>query len=161
VSIGHGLYRRADAEKAGPVDYDLLEIAHRARFATLCLASALVRHELTDANPEAIDVALPKGSHRPSVVPPVAWHMFDPRTFDIGRSMIPVDSETFIGIYSAERSIVDAFRMRHLEGDLPYVALRRWLRRSGSRPAALYDMTRHFPQARKSLKQALEVLLHD
>jgi predicted transcriptional regulator of viral defense system len=159
--IGHGLYRRSDAELRDPADHDLLEIAHRGHLATLCLASALVHHDLTDQIPSAIDIALPTGVHRPRVLAPVAWHMFDPDTFHIGRGTLPVDSETSIGIYSAERSIIDAFRLRHREGDLAYIALRRWLRRPGSRPAELYDMARHFPQARKSLKQALEILLHD
>lgn len=157
--IGHGLYRRSDAELA---DHDLLEIAHRGHLATLCLTSALAQHDLTDQIPSAIDIALPTGTHRPRVAASVAWHMFDPDTFHIGRGTLPVDSETSIGLYSAERSIIDAFRLRHREGDdLAYIALRRWLRRPGSRPAELYDMARHFPQAGKSLRQALEILLHD
>src|SRR5688500_12198139 len=43
--IGRGLFRRTDGE---PADLDLLEIAHRSRRATLCLISALARHDLTD-----------------------------------------------------------------------------------------------------------------
>lgn len=161
-AIGRGLYRRAGADLTEPADHDLLEIVHRARQATICLTSALVEHDLTDANPPAIDIALPTGAHRPKLAVAVSWHMFDPDTFQVGRGTRPVDTETSIGLYSAERSIVDAFRLRHREGDdLAYIALRRWLRRRGSRPAALYDMAEHFPQARRALGQALEILLHD
>lgn len=162
TSIGRGLYRRADADLAEPADHDLLEIAHRARWATICLTSALAHHDLTDAIPSSIDVALPTGSHRPRLQARVTWHLFDPDTFHIGRGVIPVDAGTSIGIYGPERSIVDAFRLRHREGaDLAYIALRRWLRRRGSQPAQLYDVARHFPQARRALGEALEILLHD
>ncbi|MGH3401444.1 MAG: type IV toxin-antitoxin system AbiEi family antitoxin domain-containing protein [Streptosporangiaceae bacterium] len=54
--VGRGLYRRTDRE---PVDYDLIEIAVRASQPTLCLISALARHELTDIIPSVHDVALP------------------------------------------------------------------------------------------------------
>ena len=55
--ISHGFYRRTDAE---PADYDLAEIAAKARRATLCLLSALASHELTDIIPSEHDVALPR-----------------------------------------------------------------------------------------------------
>jgi hypothetical protein len=159
--IGHGLYRRSDVDLRDPADHDLLEIAHRGHLATICLASALVHHDLTDENPPAIDVALPTGTHRPQVAASVAWHMFDPGTFHIGRDTLPVDAETSTGLYSAERSIIDAFRLRYREGDLAYIALRRWLRRPRSQPGKLWKMASRFPQARKSLRQALEILLYD
>lgn len=161
-SIGRGLYRRADADLAEPADHDLLEIAHRSALATLCLTSALVHHDLTDANPETIDVAVPRGAHRPQLAADVTWHVFDRGTFHIGRGAIRTDSATSIGLYSAERSIIDAIRLRHREGeDLAYIALRRWLRRRGSQPATLYEMASHFPHAQKALRNALEILLHD
>ena len=46
--VGRGLYRKADAELT---DLDLLEVAKRAPEATICLLSALARHDLTDAIP--------------------------------------------------------------------------------------------------------------
>ena len=45
--LGRGLFERADA--VGNADSDLLEIAHRAPQATLCLTTALARHGLSDA----------------------------------------------------------------------------------------------------------------
>ena len=64
-SIGRWVYRRADAELA---DLDLLLVAERAPMATLCLTSALARHELTDEIPSGHDIALPRGLWRPRVV---------------------------------------------------------------------------------------------
>lgn len=155
--IGRGLYRRRHAD---PADLDLLEIARRAPRATLCLTTALARHGLTDEIPSTIDVALPRGSHRPVTSAPVTWHLFDPERFEIGRTELSIDAETSIGLYGPERSIIDAFRLRHREGsELAYTALKRWLRRPGSSPSALLRMARRFPHAQRALREALEILL--
>jgi len=50
-ALGAGLYRRADGEQTA--DVDLIAVARRAPRATLCLTTALARHELTDAIPAA------------------------------------------------------------------------------------------------------------
>lgn len=157
-AIGRGLYRRAQG--APEADTDLLEIAHKAPEATLCLATALARHDLTDLIPASIDVALPRQRRSPRVQAPVTWHRFDAATFELGRDRFDVDPTTTISIYSPVRSIVDAFRLRHQEGpDLARDALRRWLSRRDSHPAELLEMARHFPHAERGLREALEILL--
>ena len=93
--ISRGLFRRVDV--GALVDIDLLGIARRAPLATLCLTSALARHGLTDEIPATIDVALPRGKHRPAVPAPVTWHLFDPDTFEVGRTIVPLDEQTSIG----------------------------------------------------------------
>lgn len=155
--LGRGVYRRVDAP---PADDDLVEIAHRAPDATLCLVTALSRHDLTDQVPDLIDVALPRGRRPPRLDLPVRWHRFDDKTFPLGRELLAVDSSVSIGLYSPERCIVDAFRLRHLEGDeIAVQALRRWLRRPGAAPAALLGLARAFPKAEPALRRALEILL--
>lgn len=157
-SIGRGLYRRTDVETSA--DFDLVEIARRAQRATLCLTSALARHALTDEIPAVIDVAVPRGQHRPAVGAPVAWHVFDPDTFDLDRGDLALDGQTSIGLYGPQRSIVDAIRLRHREGnELGYTALKRWLTRPGASPAELLAIAGRFPQAGKALREALEILL--
>jgi predicted transcriptional regulator of viral defense system len=154
--IGHGLYRRVDAV---PADLDLVEIAHRAPEATLCLTSALVRHGLSDAIPTAHDVAVPRGRRTPVVSAPVTWHRFDRDTFDVGRRGLALDEQTTIGLYSAERSIVDSFRLASQQGtEQAYEALRRWLR-GGGKPSDLLAVAAHFPRVLTRLRTALEVLL--
>lgn len=154
--LHRGLYRKADA--AG--DEDLIEIAARRPTATLCLRSALARHDLIDDIPPEIDIALPRGTS-PTSAPdlPIAWHSFDRRTFDIGRELLHLDEQTAIGLYSAQRSIIDAYRLRHQEGpEMANEALRRWLRRGGQ-PAHLLRISREFPKATPALRNALEILL--
>lgn len=156
--LRRGTYRRLDADIEG--DPDLTEIAARAPEGTICLTSALARHDLTDVISGSIDIALPRGRRRPPTAAPVTWHAFAAETFEIGRGRLELADGAFIGLYGAERSIIDAFRLRHQEGpDLAHEALRRWLRRHGSSPAALLDMAKPFPKALPGLRMALEILL--
>ena len=153
--IGRGIYRRTGAEIA---DFDLIEIAIRAPASTLCLTSALARHDLTDTIPNTIDIALPRGDWQPVTSAPVTWHKFAPATFDIGRTTLRIDSEHEIGLYDAPRTIIDTFRLRHTLGDdMAYEALRRWLRQRGQ-PSELMAVARHFPKAFPAIFQALQVL---
>ena len=155
--LARGLYRRTDSERA---DLGLVAIARKASRATLCLTTALVRHDLSDAIPAAPDVAVPRGDRAPAVDAPVHWHRFHPATFDIGRAPTTVDSMTVIGLYSAERSIVDAFRTAGIEGpDLAYEALRRWVRRPGRQPSGLLAMAANWPRTLPTIRKAMEGLL--
>jgi predicted transcriptional regulator of viral defense system len=158
--VARGIFLRSDSDEL--IDLDLAEIAMRAPAATLCLSSALVRHDLTDENPVAIHAAIPAGSNRPVVAPPVKWHMFDTKTFFIGRNLLPIYGDRNIGIYSAERCIVDAFRLAWSEGDdLAYIALHRWLSRKTSKPADLYEIARNFPKALPAILKAVQTLTYE
>ncbi len=133
--------------------------AAKARQPTLCLLSALARHELTDVIPPVHDVAIPRGAWQPVVSAPVQWHKFAPATFEVGRATIQLDDRHAIGLYDAPRTIIDAFRLRHAVGpDIANEALRRWLR-SGGKPADLMRLTKVFPGARPALLHALQVLV--
>lgn len=70
-----------------------------------------------------------------------------------------VDDGLSVGVYNAERCVIDAFRLRHQEGEeLGVEALRRWLKRPGATPADLLAMARSFPKVEPSLLQALRIL---
>ena len=154
--VGRGLYRQTDG---APLDYDLVEIAVRADKATLCLMSALARHELTDVIPATHDVALPRGAWPPRTSAPVRWHTFGRATFELGRSKIPVDDTHALGLYDAPRTIADAFRLRREVGpEVANEALRRWLRKGGE-PGELLRITNSFPAAKPAILHALQVLL--
>lgn len=155
-SLGRGLYLRAGT----PGDPDLIEVAMRAPGATLCLTSALARHDLTDQIPGSIHVALRRTQRAPATQAPVTWHRFAEETFEIGREEIEVAGGLRLGLYGPERTIVDTFRLAHLEGsEVAIEALRRWLRRRGNHPSGLLELAQHFPRSMKSLRSALEVLL--
>lgn len=155
--LSRGLYRRTDREVP---DIELKEVACRSSHATLCLATALARHGLTDEIPALIDVALPRGTRPPVTAVPVAWHFFEPKTFSLGREALELGSGAIIGLYSAERSIIDAFRTRgHGGHELAHESLKRWLRRPGSNAASLLKLAREFPRVQAAIRHALELLL--
>ena len=154
--IARGIYAHPGFE----ADPDLVEIAVRAPSATLCLTSALAHHDLTDDIPPAINVALPRSQRPPKTETPVTWHRFDSDTFDIGRTTTPIAGRLVIGIYSPARTIVDAYRLRHLYGtDQALEALKRWLRIRGNQPAALLEMANRFPKSAPAIQSTLEILL--
>lgn len=155
--IGRGLFRKNDAELA---EWNLLEIAHRNPDATLCLITACNKHNLTDLIPMRTDVAIPRGAWRPRTSWPTSWHVFDPKTFEIGREPYRIDSHTTIWIYNRDRCVIDLFRRFDDEGSfMAYEALRRWLRMKGTMPSNLSMMARHFPRVQRRLRNAFEVLL--
>lgn len=154
-AISRGLYRKADAIG----DDDLAEIAAKSEAATLCLRSALARHNLIDDIPAEYDIAIPRGSWAPQTNAPVRWRHFDKDTFSLGRELLTLDETRSIGIYSAERSIIDTFRLRHLDGaDLANDALKRWLRQGGQ-PSELLRLSRSFPRSASAIRKTLEILL--
>jgi predicted transcriptional regulator of viral defense system len=156
AQLARGIFAQPDLQ----ADPDLVEIAVRAPDATLCLTTALARHNLIDDIPPTIDAALPRHQRAPRTTAPVTWHRFGDDTFTIGRDTITVYAELNIGIYNPARSIVDAFRLRHLYGEDQAVdALRRWITKPGNQPAALLELARNFPTAEPSLRRVLQVLL--
>jgi predicted transcriptional regulator of viral defense system len=155
--IGRGLFRWADAPQ---IDQDLLAAAYRVPRATLCLGTALARHGLSDAIPDRIDIAIPRGDRVAALRPVVAIHVFAKKTFDLGRDDIVVGDGISIGLYSPERSLVDVIRLRHREGvDVAWEALRQWLRRKGSKPATLLGMAKQFHGAESAVRNALDIVL--
>jgi predicted transcriptional regulator of viral defense system len=155
--VGRGVY--VDPDRIDPAWTSLAAATARKPDATLCLTSALVHHGLSDAILFATDIALPRSTRHPSGFDHVAWHSFAPETFDVGRTLIEQDGLA-LAIYSAERTIIDSFRLAHQEGtDQAYEALRRWIRQPGHQPSTLLDLATSFPKAKPRLRQALEVLL--
>lgn len=157
IRFSRGLYRQANAD---PVDLDLLEVGLRTPMATICLTSALARHELTDEIPSMIDLALPRRMRHPAGPVVARWHSFDPDTFTIGRGQLTIEDGISVGLYSAERSIIDAFNTRGTTGtEIAVEALRRWLRQKGAQPAELLTMAAGWPRAQAPLRRAIEILL--
>jgi predicted transcriptional regulator of viral defense system len=156
--VGRGVYVRPDM-----IDPTLAPLAAATAVqpaATMCLSSALVHHNLSDAIPFEIDIALPRGTRHPAGFTHVSWHSFDPATFEIGRAAMDAGPGVKLFAYSAERTIVDCFRLMHYEGsEVAYTALRRWVARRGNSPSALLHVAEAFPKARPRLRQALEALL--
>lgn len=154
--LGRGVYLPADSPAA---DWDWIEAATRRPKATICLVSALAHHDLTDEIPSVLDVAIPRGMRPPVGNSALAWHQFDRASFGVGREKIPIPgTQELIGIYSPERSIIDAYRLRGAVGyELAKDALKEWLRRGG-KPAHLIGLADQIPRAKAPVLHALETL---
>ncbi|MGC4174010.1 type IV toxin-antitoxin system AbiEi family antitoxin domain-containing protein [Demequina sp.] len=96
----------------------------------VCMTSALAYHGLGDAVPEQpMDLAAPRGIHVPvrARLDGIAWHAFGGRSFEVGREEHAEGDGFPVFIYSAERAIVDAYRLKRYMGhEAGPAALARW-----------------------------------
>jgi len=153
--VARGIYIKPNI----PVDLDLVEIAIRTSKATLCLTTALARHDLSDDIPPTINVALPRQCRQPRTEANVAWHRFGSETFNVGREELELVNDLRIGIYSPTRCVIDAFRLSHLYGkDQANQALKRWLQKGGQ-ASDLLTMTQSFPETKNQIIETLQILL--
>jgi predicted transcriptional regulator of viral defense system len=158
VEISRGVYRKASAPESEHVD--LIAASARAPRAVVCLVSALAVHELTDEIPAAVQMALPRGVNVPKIAyPPVEFSRFDATSFDVGRTDFEAAPGEYVPIYSAERTIADVMRLRHLVGDtVAYRALRGYLSRRSARPAELLQVARQLGDS-GPLARAVDVVV--
>jgi len=122
------------------------------------LNSALAYWDLSDEIPAQVHLAVPSGSHRPVIdYPPTQVHVFHADTFGIGRLEVTAETGERFWVSDRDRTVVDAFRLRHLIGeDLAFAALRRYLQ---ARPslARMAEVARPL-RAWGSLSLALRIL---
>ncbi|HWA76045.1 MAG TPA: type IV toxin-antitoxin system AbiEi family antitoxin domain-containing protein [Polyangiaceae bacterium] len=131
TQLSRGVYRLASLpELEAP---DLVTVAARVPSGVVCLVSALAYHELTTQIPHAVDIALPRGAEKPRIdYPPVHFYWFSGAAFASGVELHAVDGQK-VRIYSAEKSVADAFKYRNKLGlDVALEALRSWRRRRGA-----------------------------
>lgn len=157
--IAPGLFLRAGLSDDTTAAW--IAIATKRSEATICLLTAASIHDLTDEIPAGTSIAIPRGKQPVTVYnSPVIWHRFDVNTFSIGRTWHSLPDGSSIGLYSAERTLIDLFRLRHILGtDLALDALKRWLRQDGNSPSSLLATARAFPKAYPAIHHSLEVLL--
>lgn len=158
VELSRGVFRLANAEMS-PYP-DLVAVSRRSPQGAICLNSALSFWDLTDEVPAEVHLAVPRGTHRPSIdYPPTRVHVFAVVTFQLRRDKVLLESGEEISIYSPERSAVDALRLRNQLGtDVAYEALRRYLRRPDASPGNLLRLARQF-RVSGSMSDALMVLM--
>ncbi len=128
MELSRGLYQLADA--AGVDNIDFIAVCARAPRSMVCLHSALSYWDLSDEIPAVVHIAVAKGAHRPVIAyPPTRVHVFAAASFGVGRMEVVHGVRERFWITNRERSVVDAFRLRHLVGDsLAIEAMRRYVR---------------------------------
>lgn len=156
IELSRGLFQLAVA--AGSDNVDFVAVCARAPRGMICLNSALAYWDLTDEIPIEVHLAVPEGSHRPTIDhPPTKVHVFAARTFELGRFEVRVESRERFWISDRERTVVDTFRLRHILGDdVAHAALRRYLAYRPKLPR-LSEFARAFRVGR-SITQTVQVL---
>lgn len=124
----------------------------------ICLNSALAYWDFSDEFLAQVHLAVPSGSHRSIIdYPPTRVHVFHADTFGIGRLEVTAEAGERFWVSDRERTMVDAFRLRHLVGeDLAFAALRRYLQ-AHARLARLAELARPL-RAWGGLSAALRIL---
>jgi predicted transcriptional regulator of viral defense system len=122
----------------------------------LCLLSALSVHDLTEANPPEVYLAIGRGTWAPRVAyPPLRYFRFTDRQLRLGAMNAPGP----LRVFDREKTICDCIRHRKVVGnDLMIAALRRYLARKGRDLDRLVRMSREC-RVEKQLHSYLEALL--
>lgn len=141
LELSRGLFQVADM--AGTGNLDFVAVCARAPHGMICLDSALAFWDLSDEIPDRVHLAVPEGTHRPTIdYPPTRVHVFQASTFDLGRLAQRGEQGERFWITDRERTVVDVFRLRHRLGEeLAHGALRRYLRHR-PQPRRLSDYAR-------------------
>jgi predicted transcriptional regulator of viral defense system len=157
LELSRGLYQLAESAGVGNVDF--VAVCARAPQGMIAMDSALSYWDLTDEIPSAVHLAVPEGSHRPTIdYPPTIVHVFRSASFDLGRVEVRETGGERFWITDRERTVVDAFRLRHLLGETTaHQALRRYLSQPRPRLARLDELAREL-RASTAVRTALRVL---
>lgn len=157
LELSRGLFQLAEASGVGNIDF--VAVCARAPHGMIALDSALSYWDLTDNIPSQVHLAVPEGAHRPAIDhPPTTVHVFRAATFDLGRIEIREEGGERFWITDRERTVVDAFRLRHRLGeDEAHRALRRYLAQPRPKLARLADLARQL-RVSTPVRSALRVL---
>jgi len=146
LQLSRGLYQLPDA--GGDANQALAEAAKLVPKGVVCLTSALAFHELTDAIPRSVWMAIGPKDRRPAVTqPPLQIVRFRGKMLDEGIEKHAIEGVQ-VRIYNVAKTIVDLFRYRQSAGkryrkspglNLALEGLREALRRRKATPAEIAE----------------------
>ena len=122
---GRGLFRLAGMPPLS--EPDLITVAKKVPQAVFCLITALAFHGLTTQIPHQVQIALPRTARHPRLdYPPIKAFRFSTNSYAAGVGTHQVDGVS-IRVYSAEKTLADAFKYRNKLGlDVALDALRNY-----------------------------------
>ena len=121
--IGRGLYRLTDADYS---EYETLKmVSIKVPQSVFCLLTALEIHQLTTQLPREVWIAMPTGSHKPTIdYPPINMVTYSKTALTSGIETHKKDNVS-IHVYSIAKTIADCFKHRNKIGsDIAITALK-------------------------------------
>ena len=136
IQLSRGLYQLADLDR--PPRAHLAEISKKAPKAVICLKSALVLHELSVQEPDAVWLAVERKARKPAFKSPaVKAFFFSSDMFFRGVQIRHIMNQA-VRIYNAPKTIIDCFRWHKMVGlDVAIQAARVYLARTDASPSEL------------------------
>ncbi|HLD30464.1 MAG TPA: transcriptional regulator [bacterium] len=152
-----GVYRLAGGMTCSNPDFAAVSI--KVPKGVICLLSALFYHGLTDEIPRNVDVAIPRGSHVNKIkYPPVHFYHFSNKAWREGVEKHVMDGHE-IKIYSAAKTIADAFKFRNKIGiPIARQAMKAALRQKRAKPDEIIRYAK-ICRVDKTVQPILEALL--
>ncbi|MDR7314881.1 type IV toxin-antitoxin system AbiEi family antitoxin domain-containing protein [Brevibacillus nitrificans] len=129
IRIKQGLYRYSKYE--GNHYDEFVEVSKIIPKGVMCLLSALAYYELTTYNPWEYQIAIYRGTKKPSLpdYPPIKVVYFSETQYQYGIDEIEIDGNK-VKIYDREKTICDIIRYREKIGiDVMKEGLRNYLQR--------------------------------
>lgn len=112
--VSRGVYRLSSMPPM--TNPDLATVGLRYPNAVICLLSALAFHNITTQIPNAVSVAVLKGSRPPLLdYPPLSVHRFSQPAFGVGIKTHQIDGAP-VKIYTPEKTLADCFKFRNKIG---------------------------------------------
>jgi len=139
--VSRGVYRLASLPPLG--EPDLVTVAMRVPKAVITLISALHFHDLTNEIPQAVSIALPRGTATPRLDwPPIDVHRYSGERYTYGVETHYLDGVP-VRIFSVAKTLADCFRFRSQIGtDVAVEALRDTLAERKATPAEIMRAAR-------------------
>ena len=126
--VARGLYRKSGVLVSE--NEELITVAKKTPKAVFCLLTALRFHNLTTQPSRGIWIAMPHGSHAPTMeYPHVKMIQLTDRVYSAGIETVVTD-QVQIKVYSPAKTVVDCFKFRNKIGlDVALEALKDALRK--------------------------------
>lgn len=157
--VTRGIYRLSDLP---PFDNtDLATVALAIPKGVICLISALSYYDLTSQIPRQVDIALLRGTKRPSLeYPPIRIFYFSGEAFEFGVQEYELDGVK-VHMYSPEKTLADCFKYRNRVGlDVAVEALKTYWNERRGNVDKLMESAR-VCRVEKVMKPYIEAIIHD
>ncbi len=154
--FSRGVYSLSEIDLSQP---DFVTVSVMVPKGVICLISALSFHEATDEIPQAVDLAITRGTRASKInYPPVKFYRLAPETWKAGIEEHEIDGHK-IRVYCLAKTIADCFKFRNKVGvDVAREALKIAVSEKKIKPTEIMQYAK-VCRVDRIIKPILEVML--